>query len=125
MSKTHHIDPMRRSSQGGFSLIELLTSIVIFLVITASVFGLLQVARQSRTIVSENTSLTKNVRIALNLLGRDTYNAGYGYPLQNTVVLPDNRISVRLGIPNAIDATRDTVPPIIAGNNITLSTYNP
>ncbi|MCV4697711.1 hypothetical protein OFB92_31870, partial [Escherichia coli] len=56
---------------------------------------------------------------------RDTYNAGYGYPLETTVVLPDNRITALLGIPNDYDSTRDTVPPVIAGNNITLNTLNP
>lgn len=126
MRTTLNIEGTRlKTSQRGFSLLELLISMVVFLVVTASVFGLLQVARQSRTIVSENTSLDKNVRLALNLLGRDTYNAGYGYPLENAVVLPDNRISALLTIPNDIDSTRDIVPPIMAGNDITLSTYNP
>lgn len=112
------------TGQAGFSLLELLISMVIFLVVTGSVFGLLQVARQSRSVVSENTGLNKNVRLALNLVGRDTYNAGFGYPLRNTVVLPDNRIGTVLGIPIDVDTSRDTVPPIVAGNNITLSTYN-
>jgi type II secretory pathway pseudopilin PulG len=111
-------------SESGFSLLELVISMVVFLVVTGSVFGLLQVARQSKTIVSENTSLNKNVRLALNIVGRDTYNAGYGYPLRNTVILPDNRISTLLGVPNDFDATRDTVAPIIAGNDVTLNTYN-
>lgn len=110
--------------ESGFTLLELIISMVVFLIVTASVFGLLQVARQTRTVVSENTGLNKNVRLALNLLGRDTYNAGFGYPLRNTVVLPDNRIGTLLGIPVDVDTSRDTVPPIIAGNNITLSTYN-
>lgn len=125
MRKTLNIEiPRSESSQSGFSLLELVISMVVFLVVTASVFGLLQVARQSRTIVSENTSLSKNVRLALNLVGRDTYNSGYGYPLENTVILPDNRISALLAIPNDVDTTRDIVPPIMAGNNITLSTYS-
>lgn len=111
-------------SEAGFSLLELMVSMVLFIVVTGSVFGVLQVARQSRTIVSENTGINKNVRLALNLVGRDTYNAGFGYPLKNTVVLPDNRVSALLGIPNDFNTSRDTVPPIIAGNNITLSTYN-
>ena len=111
-------------SEAGFSMLELVISMVVFLVVTGSVFGLLQVARQSKTVVSENTSLNKNVRLALNIVGRDTYNAGYGYPLRNTVILPDNRISTLLGIPNDFDTTRDTVPPIIAGNDVTLNTYN-
>lgn len=113
-----------QSGEAGFTMLELVISMVIFLVVTGAVFGLLQVARQSRAVVSENTGLNKNVRLALNLVGRDTYNAGFGYPLRNTVVLPDNRLSTLLGIPNDVDTTRDTVAPIIAGDNITLSTYN-
>lgn len=108
----------------GFSILELVIAMLVFSIVTASVFGLLQVARRSRAAVSESTGLSKNVRLALNLIGRDTYNAGYGYPLQNTVVLPDNRVATLLGIPIDVDTTRDTVPPIVAGNNVTLNTYN-
>ncbi|MFZ1699608.1 MAG: prepilin-type N-terminal cleavage/methylation domain-containing protein [Pyrinomonadaceae bacterium] len=124
---------MQRNSQlhvsnrgeAGFSILELIIAMVIFLVVTGSVFGLLQVGRQTRTIVSENTGLNRNVRLALNLIGRDTYNAGFGYPLKSIVVLPDNRIGVLLGVPVDVDSTRDTIAPIVAGNNVTLNTYNP
>jgi prepilin-type N-terminal cleavage/methylation domain-containing protein len=112
------------SGESGFSLLELLVSMVIFLVITASVWGLLRAAQQGRSVVTEQVQLSKNVRLGLNLLSRDAYNAGFDYPAASTVVLPDNRISTRLGIPNDFDTTRDTVPPIIAGNNITLNTFN-
>ena len=88
----HQIIAVSRQGEEGFTLVELVVSMVIFLIVTGSVFGLLQVARQSRAVVSENTGLNKNVRLALNIVGRDTYNAGFGYPLRNTVVLPDNRI---------------------------------
>jgi type II secretory pathway pseudopilin PulG len=105
-------------------MLELVISMVLFLVVTGTVFGLLQVARQSRTIISENSGLNRNVRVALNLIGRDTYNAGYGYPLRNTVVLPDDRISALLGIPPDFDTTRDTIAPIIAGNDLHLNSYS-
>ncbi len=126
MSKMNKIknDLKPQTNEAGFTMLELIISMVVFLVVTGAVFGLLQVARQSKAVVSENTGLNKNVRLALNLVGRDTYNAGFGYPLRNTVVLPDNRIGTLLSIPNDVDTSRDTVPPIIAGNNITLSTYN-
>lgn len=113
-----------RSPEKGFSLLELLVSMVIFLIVTGTVWGLLRVAQQGRSAVNEQVQLAKNVRLSLNILARDAYNSGYGYPLRNTVVLPDNRISTRLGIPNDFDTSRDTVPPIIAGNNITLNTFN-
>lgn len=108
----------------GFSLMELLISMALFLIVTGTVFGLLQVARQGRSVISENSGLNRNVRVALNLIGRDTYNAGYGYPLRNTVVLPDNRISALLGIPHDFDTTRDTIAPIIAGNNLHINTFS-
>lgn len=113
-----------RTAEQGFSLIELLVSMVIFLIVTGAIYGVLAVARQSRAVVNEQVPLNKNARIALNLLGRDTYNVGYGYPLKNTVVLPDNRVTGLLGIPNDFDTTRDTIPPIISGNNVTLNTFN-
>ncbi len=112
------------TGEKGFSLLELLVAMVIFMVVTGSIWGVLRVAQQSRSTVSQQVQLAKNVRLALNLMGRDTYNAGFGYPLKNTVVLPDNRISTVLGIPNDYDTTRDTVPPIIAGHSITVDTFN-
>ena len=114
----------RGTSEKGFSLLELLVSMVIFMVVTGSIWGLLRVAQQSRSVVNQQVQLAKNVRIGLNLIGRDAYNAGYGYPLKNTVVLPDNKISILLGIPIDVNPDGDTAPPIIAGNNITLNTFN-
>lgn len=108
----------------GFSLLELMISMVIFMIVTASIWGVLRTAQQSRGVVNQQVQLAKNVRLGLNLVGRDTYNAGFGYPLRSTVILPDNRISTLLGIPNDFDTTRDTIAPIIAGNNITVNTYN-
>jgi len=108
----------------GFSLVEMLVSIVIFLIVTGAIWSVLSVARQSSTTVNRSVELSKTVRVGMNLLGRDTYNAGFGYPFTTTVWLPDNRVSALLGIPNDSDTTRDTVPPIIAGNNITLNSFN-
>lgn len=114
-----------RTAERGFSLIELLVSMVIFLIVTGAIYGVMAVARQSRAVVNEQVPLNKNARIALNLLGRDTYNVGYGYPLKSTVVLPDNRVTALLVLPNDFDTTRDTIPPIISGNERILNTFNP
>ena len=112
------------SSESGFTLMEMVISMTIFLIVTGLIWGAMSIARQSRTTVNQEVELSKTLRVAMNLLARDTYNAGYGYPLKSAVVLPDNRITNLLGIPNDFDTTRDTVPPIIAGNNITLNTLN-
>ncbi|CAN5380895.1 hypothetical protein BH10ACI2_BH10ACI2_05350 [soil metagenome] len=113
-----------RRNEQGFTLIEIVVSMTIFMIVTGSIWGVLRIAQQSRSTVSQQVQLAKNVRLALNLMGRDAYNAGFGYPLKNTVLLPDNRISTLLGIPVDYDTTRDTVPPIIAGNQITTDTFN-
>jgi type IV pilus assembly protein PilW len=112
-------------NEAGFSLVELIVSMTVFLIVTGAVWGVMNVAQKSRSVVNQKVDLGKSSRVGMNLLGRDTYNAGYAYPLGNTVILPDNRISALLLIPNDFDSTRDTVPPIIAGNGTTLNTYNP
>ncbi len=114
----------QHTGEKGFSLLELIVAMVIFLIVTGSVWGLLTVAQQSRSAVNEQVQLAKSVRLSLNLIGRDAYNAGYSYPAATTVLLPDNRVSTLLTIPSDFDTTRDTVPPVIAGNNITLNTFN-
>lgn len=113
-----------RHGERGVSLVEVIFAMIGFLGVTAAIWGVLQVAQQSRSVTNQKVQLTKTVRLGLNLVGRDTYNAGYGYPASSTVVLPDNRIATLLGIPVDSDATRDTVPPIITGNDITLNTFN-
>ncbi|MGD9628642.1 MAG: type II secretion system protein J [Pyrinomonadaceae bacterium] len=112
-------------TDAGFTILEMVVSMTLFLLVTGMVWGALDIARQGRTTVNQEIELSKTLRVGMNLLGRDTYNAGYGYPLKSAVVLPDNRITSLLGIPSDFDTTRDTVPPIIAGNNITLNTINP
>lgn len=113
-----------RRDEQGFSLLELVIAMVIFMIVTTAIYGVLQLAQRNRLLINQQVQSTKSVRFALNLIGRDTYNAGYAYPLNNTVVLPDNKISTLLNIPNDYDTTRDTVPPVIAGNNRNANTFN-
>lgn len=108
----------------GFSLIELVVGMVVFLLITGAIFGAMQFAQQSRKVTNQQVQLNRAIRVALNLLGRDTYNAGFGYPLGNTVVLPDGRITALLGLPDDFDNSRDTVPPIIAGNEVNPNVFS-
>ena len=112
------------SGEKGFTILELIIAMTIFMIVTGSIWGVLRVARAGRSVTNQQVQLAKNVRMALNVLGRDTYNAGYGYPLKNTVLLPNNRVSPLIGIPNDNDTTRDTLPPILAGNNLNIDNYN-
>ncbi|HEX3101981.1 MAG TPA: prepilin-type N-terminal cleavage/methylation domain-containing protein, partial [Pyrinomonadaceae bacterium] len=118
------------SNDKGFTMLEVIVAMTIFLIISGAIWGVLKAAMISRSTVNQQVQLAKNVRLALNIIGKDTYNAGFGYPVFSTtnpgsvVVLPDNRISTLLGIPVDFDTTRDQVTPIMAGNNITVDTYN-
>lgn len=113
-----------RKGEQGFSLIELVISMVIFTIVTGAVYGVLQVAQQGRAVVNRQIPLNKSARFAMNLLGRDTYNAGYGYPVGSAVVQPNNRVTNLLGIPADSDNTRDLMPPIITANDLNDNTYN-
>lgn len=113
-----------RSGELGFSVLEVIVAMVLFLGVTASIWGLMQVGIRARTTTNESVQLTKTVRVGLNLIGRDTYNAGLGYPSSSTVVVADNKITTILGIPPDANATVDNVPPIISGNDLTLNTFN-
>lgn len=108
---------LRLKNQAGFSLLEMLFSIIIFSVVIAAVYGLLQVARAGRNMSSERSDLMKQMRYTLNLMGRDALNAGYSYH-KNGAVIPDNLLNTRLGLPADINTTRDLLVGIVAGNNI-------
>lgn len=125
MSRKSTMAPAARKAEQGFTLVEMVVSITLFLLVTGLIWGALHIARQSRTMVNQEVELSKTIRISLNLIGRDTYNAGYGYPLKTVVVLPDNRLTTLLGLPNDFNTSRDAVPPIIAGNDVTTNTLNP
>jgi prepilin-type N-terminal cleavage/methylation domain-containing protein len=105
------------NSQRGFSMIEVIVSMVLFLIVTGSVFGLLRIARFDRNRSSDRADIMKNARTAINIIGRDAVNAGLGYHRTGAIV-PNNFISTRLGIPPNPGTDRDILTSVIAGNNI-------
>ncbi len=104
-------------TQKGFTLLELLVAMAIFVIVSGAIFGLLNVARLDRNRASRRTDVEKNARVAIQLIGRDALNAGYGFN-RSGAVAPDNFISTLLGIPPDVNATRDTLTSIVAGNGI-------
>lgn len=96
---------------------EVIISMVIFLIVTASIYGLLEVGRVDRNRSSNRADIMKNARVALHLIGRDALNAGFGYHKSGAIV-PDDFVSTRLGIKPDVDDDRDVLTAIIAGDNI-------
>jgi prepilin-type N-terminal cleavage/methylation domain-containing protein len=106
-----------RNSEGGFSLLELMIAMVIFLIVTAAVYGLMQVGRIDRNRSSRRSDVMKNARVAIHLIGRDALNAGFGYHRRGAIA-PDNFLSTTFGVPLDADSERDMITSIIAGNNL-------
>ena len=116
------INPSKKS-QMGFSLVEMIVSITLFVIITGAVYGLLQIGRIDRNRSSRRSDMMKNARMAIHLIGRDALNAGMGYHRRGGVV-PDNFLATRLGIPNDADSDRDMLTSIVVGNNLFTNSIN-
>jgi type II secretory pathway pseudopilin PulG len=106
-----------RRSEAGIGLVEVMVSAVVFLVITAAVFGLLQVARIDRNRASRRSDTLKNARAAMHLIGRDALNAGLSFNT-NGGYGPDDVLMNRLGLPQDNDSDRDRLLAVVPGNNI-------
>lgn len=113
--------PRLRHSEQGFSLLELIIAMVIFIIVTATIFGLMQVGRVDRNRSSRRSDVMKNARVALHLIGRDALNAGFGYHRRGAVV-PDNFLQTQLGLPADANTDRDMLTSVIAGNNLLTNT---
>ena len=100
----------------GFSLLEVMVAMVIFMIVTAAIFGLLQAGRVDKSRTSTRTDMLKNARVAVHLIGRDALNAGLGYHKIGGVV-PDDFLSTRFGNPTDVDDNKDLLPSVMGGDN--------
>lgn len=110
-------------SQKGFTLLEMIVAITIFLIVTGAVYGLLQIGRIDRNRSSRRSDMLKNARTAIHLIGRDVLNAGMSFH-QRGAIVPDNFISTRLGVPVDADTKRDILTSVITGNNLFVNNLN-
>jgi type II secretory pathway pseudopilin PulG len=117
------ISKQKINSERGFSIIELIVSMVIFMIVVGTVYGLMQVGLIDRNRASRRSDILKNARAAMHLIGRDALNAGLSYNKNGTIV-PDDFISTRLGIPADVDTARDTLTSVVGGNNLFVDTLN-
>ena len=109
--------------ESGFSLLELLIAMVIFLIVTGSIYGLLSLGRYDRNRSSRRSDVLKNARVSVHMIGRDVLNAGLGYHRVGAMV-PDNFNATQLGVPNDVDAARDMLTSLVVGNNINTNTLS-
>jgi prepilin-type N-terminal cleavage/methylation domain-containing protein len=112
------------SAESGFSLVEMIVAMVIFMIIIGTIYGLLQIGLIDRNRASRRSDVLKNARAAMHLISRDALNAGLSYNKSGAIV-PDDFISQRLGTPVDNDTERDVLTAVIGGNNLFFDILNP
>ncbi len=115
---------LKRSAESGFSIVEMIVAMVLFMIVIGTIYGLLQIGLIDRNRASRRSDVLKNARAAMHLIGRDALNAGLSYNKSGAIV-PDNFISTRLGIPVDGDNDRDVLTSIIGGNNLFFNILSP
>lgn len=107
----------------GFTLLELLIAMSIFLIGIAAVYGALRMATIQRNTVNTRTDQMRSARIALEYIRRDAVNAGFGYH-RTGGNMPDNAGNGLFGLPSDADTFRDLMTSVIAGNDISNNNLN-
>jgi type II secretory pathway pseudopilin PulG len=111
-------------SERGFSVVEMIVAMVVFMIVIGTIYGLLQVGLIDRNRASRRSDVLKNARAAMHLIGRDALNAGLSYN-KNGAVVPDGFITARLGIPTYPNNERDILTSVVGGNNLSIDILNP
>lgn len=114
----------KNKNQAGFSVLEMLVAATIFIIVTGSIYALLELGRSDRSRTSRRGDAQKNARIAMYLIGRDVMNAGLGYHKTGALV-PDDFLSNRLGVAFDPNNGRDTLTSVACGNNVFTNRYLP
>ena len=114
----------RGSAESGFSLVEMIVAMIVFMIVVGTVYGLLQIGLIDRNRASRRSDVLKNARSAMHLISRDALNAGLSYNKSGAIV-PDDFISTRLGLPVDSDTERDVLSSVLGGNNLFFNILNP
>ena len=101
----------------GFSLIEIMIGLVIFLVVMAAIFGVFRIGLITRNSLNNRSETVGNARTAVNAVGREAVNAGLGYSRVGSIV-PDDFANDLLGIPKDPGNERDMFTGVMAGDEV-------
>jgi type II secretory pathway pseudopilin PulG len=115
---------LRNSAESGFSLVEMIVAMIVFMIIVGTIYGMLQIGLIDRNRSSRRSDVLKNARAAMHLISRDALNAGLSYNKSGAIV-PDNFISTRLGLPADTNEERDVLTSVLGGNNLFFNILNP
>lgn len=110
-------------TEKGFSILELLLSMSIFLIATAAIFGIMRLATIQKSTANTRTDQLRSARIALEYVRRDALNAGFGFHRTGGNVPDDFGYNI-FNFPKDGDNQRDLLTSIIAGNDRTDNTLS-
>ncbi|MCU1289658.1 MAG: hypothetical protein JWN60_1887 [Acidobacteria bacterium] len=112
------------NSEKGFTILELVISMIIFLIATAAIFSVMQIAAIQKNTTNNRTDQLRSARIALEYIRRDTLNAGLGYHRTGGNVADDAGFGL-FGFPKDADTQRDLLVSIFGGDDLTENNLNP
>ncbi len=69
-----------RASEGGFSLVELMVAMTVTLIVSGAIYGLLTSGGNAFRREPEMADRQQNIRVAMDLISRDVFNAGAALP---------------------------------------------
>lgn len=111
-------------NEAGFTLMEMLIAMIIFLIAIAAIYQVARLAAIQRSTVTTRSDQLRSARIALEYIRRDVLNAGFGYHRTGGNV-PDDIGNNLFGISADADSERDIMTAISGGNNINTNSLNP
>jgi type II secretory pathway pseudopilin PulG len=124
MQKLNNNARTQKVSDAGFSIVELMVSMIVFMIFMGAIYGALRIGTIQKTTASAQTDVIKNARLSLNTIGRDAVNAGFGYSPVGAYA-PDNFLTARMGIPSDANTAHDLLTSVISGNDINTNALLP
>lgn len=88
-----HTNAPRLRSEPGFTLIELMVSLVIFAVVSLAAFSVLSSSQTTAVMNDQTVQVQRNVRLAVDLISRDLRMAGYGNPVAGALAGCANHVN--------------------------------
>ncbi|HEX8096997.1 MAG TPA: type II secretion system protein [Pyrinomonadaceae bacterium] len=103
---------LKKSDEGGFSLLELLIGMTILLVALGAASTLLSSSLTTRARENQKTDALADAQRAVNIMARDIANGGYGLVKDNGLVAADSSLnSIRVRANTHNDTGYDPVDP--------------
>lgn len=113
-----------RRQTAGFSLIELLITITLFLIVVGAVFQVMRITLLQGNTISTKIDATKSARIALSYIRRDAINAGLSYHNVGGLT-PNGYVNSLVGMAGGTNIDdRDMLTGIICGNGVSTNNLN-